>query len=231
MISRPRLSSAVPGSIVAALAALLLSACSPSEPPVAAPTTPACPATEPEADEAGVVSAARLCAIDGRDWQIATFVTIMEAPAWDERSAACDDIRPDVWWGAWSQARENMVTIDVEIDDGDASTTYDVIPVGVAVVVDPEPAAAIDLIESEVDACLTDTTRSARIDAGDWQGVSAPSSIEGDAIDRTWWVAGEDRWALVQVPVLDDASPERVAAFDVAVETVLHAQLDLLRSP
>ena len=124
-----------------------------------------------------------------------------------------------------------MVTIDVEIDDGDASTTYDVIPVGVAVVVDPEPDAAIDLIESEVDACLTDETRSERIEDGDWRGVSAPSSSEGDALDRTWWAAGEDRWALVQVSVLDDASPERVAALDAAVETVLDAQLDLLRSP
>lgn len=198
---------------------------------MASPTTRACPPAEPEADEAGVVSAASLCALDGRDWQIATFVTIMDAPDWDNRSAACDDIRPDVWWAAWKEAREDMVTIDIEIDDGDDSTLSDAIPVGVAVVVDPEPAAAVGMIDAEVDACLTDTTRTERIEYGDWAGVSAPTSGDDDRLDRTWWVAGDDRWALVQVSVLSDASPEVIAEFDAAVQTVLDAQLELLRAP
>ena len=177
-----------------------------------------------------MVSAASLCALDGRDWHIATFVSIMDAPGWDERTAACDDIRPDVWWAAWSEAAEDMVTIDVLIDDDDESTLSDTIPVGVAVVMDPEPEAAVGLIDAEVDACLTDTTRTERIDYGDWTGVSAPTSSDDGRLDRTWWVAGDDRWALVQVSVLDDASPERIAEFDAAVQTVLDAQLELLNS-
>jgi hypothetical protein len=223
--------SAATALALAGLAVLPLSACATVEPPIASPTTRPCPPAEPDADEAGVVSAASLCAIDGRDWQIATFVTIMDAPAWDNRSAACDDIRPDVWWAAWSEAQEDMVTIDIEIDDGDDSTLSDTIPVGVAVVVDPEPAAAVGMIDAEVDACLTDTTRTERIEYGDWRGVSAPTSSDDDRLDRTWWVAGDDRWALVQVSALTGASPELIAEFDAAVQTVLDAQLDLLRSP
>ena len=229
--SSPRRSLIRRRLVAAALALLALSACSTASPPlVASPSARSCPAEEPAAAEAGVVSAASLCAIDGRDWQIATFVSIFDAPAWDDPAPSCEDVRPDAWWGAWREARVEMVTIDIGIDDDDASTTYDVRSVGVAVIDDPDPGAAIDLIEAEVGACLTDTSRSERIDHGEWTGVSAPERSGSEELNKTWWVAVDDRWALVQVPIFDDGTSLANAGFDAAVETVLDAQLDLLRA-
>jgi hypothetical protein len=202
-----------------------LTGCATTPAPVPSPTAAACASAGADTD-AAVVSAAALCERDGREWTESAFTLVMNTPAWQSESPACADARQNAWWTAWKGAQGAIETIDLE--GGDEGGPNGLGQVGIAVLDEPDAEAIVATLDAEVAACGEDGGQS-ELASGDWHGVFGPTSQGGEDDERwTWWLAVDDRWALVQAYPLNEATGADVAALEDALQTVLAAQQDRL---
>jgi hypothetical protein len=202
-----------------------LAGCATAPTATPSPTDTAC-ASAGSDTEAVAVSAAALCERDGKSWTDSAFTLVMNTPGWRSESPACDDARQNAWWTAWKDAQGAIETID--LGGGDEGAPNGLGQVGIAVLDEPDATAVVSAIDAEVDACLAEGCQSA-LTSGDWRGVFGPTSQGGANDERwTWWLAVDDRWALVQASALNEASEADVAEFEDALQTVLAAQQERL---
>jgi hypothetical protein len=91
-----------------------------------------------------------------------------------------------------------------------------------------ERRPALATTDAEVAACSAEGGQS-ELTSGDWRGVFGPTSQGGEDDERwTWWLAVNDRWALVQASPLNEATDADLAEFEDALETVLADQQERL---
>jgi hypothetical protein len=198
-----------------------LSGCA-SETPGPTPATAAapCPPAPTDADAVPVVTAAELCAIDGRPWSDSVFTTVVNTPAWGDTSPACDEARQTAFYGAWQDVQSLITTFDLATDFGENARPLG--GVGIAVLTAPDASAPVALLDAEVDACLGASAQS-RIDHGPWRGVRGPLSGD-DGEQLTWWAEGDGHWSLVQAYISDTLTADDAASLESALDTLLDAQ-------
>ncbi|RUQ97652.1 hypothetical protein [Labedella endophytica] len=222
-------------TLVSTAVTLALSGCTnePVTTPSLSPTAETCASagTEPEAGgdpEAEALTAAALCALDGRSWSESAFTLVMDPPEWESRSEECDEARQNAWWTAWQDTQPAIVTFD--LGGGEEGGPDGIGSVGVAVLEAADARSIVATIDDEVEACI-DGGGQSRLTYGEWDGVHGPSaSGDGDFATWTWWTAVEDRWAFVQSTNLRGTTEADLGELEAALETVLDAQRERLEA-
>ncbi|MBF4573161.1 hypothetical protein ITJ64_11585 [Herbiconiux sp. VKM Ac-1786] len=204
-----------------ALATAPLAGCTPAAPGSTPATAAApCPPAPTDADPEQIVTAAELCAIDGRPWSDSVFTTVVNTPAWGDTTPACDEARKTAFYKAWKDVQSQITTFDLATDFGENARLLG--GVGVAVLTAPDASAPIALLDAEVDACLGASAQT-RIDHGPWRGVRGPLSGD-DGEQLTWWAEGDGHWSLVQAYISETLSADDAASLESALDTLLDAQ-------
>lgn len=212
-------------ALLSTVVSFALSGCTATPAPSTSPTPAACASAggDPDSD---ALTAAALCALDGRAWRDSAFTLVMDPPEWATTSAECDDARQDAWWTAWKDTQPAITTF--ELGGGDEGGPDGVGTIGVAVLEGADARSVVATIDAEIDACIEGGGQS-RLTYGEWHGVSGGSgSDDEDFTNWTWWTAVDDRWAFVQASNLRDATDADLRELEAGLETVLDAQRERL---
>jgi hypothetical protein len=236
-VPRPRAfasRSNVGGLALLAVCALVLTGCAAGTDagPTAMPTTGPTASSNCSNVDAGatknplVVTPATLCELDGSTWEVSAFTLVVNTPKWQSATPECDAARKTAFYDAWDPAARAIQTLDL-LESPSRSQNM-IGSVGISVIESQDAAAAVAALDAEGAACGLDVSQQLALEHGAWKGARGPTSQDEDDERWSWWIAADDRWALVQAYAANDATDAEVAKVESAVLSLLDAQEELL---